>query len=444
MARVRGREVVGALALVLALTSCSGDDGGDVLVREVSRSTVTEVVEAPATVTAKAEATVTAAADGRVQRLRVREGQQVRAGAVLLKLASPRAREALREAREADAEAAAGGSVGVSGGGLSAEAEQAAAQARRSFARARAAAERIPAPLVRRQALAALRASEAQYEAAQAQAAAAVAQFEAGFGSLASALSSLSSAQRVQTRAAVAAAERTVAALTVRAPIGGTVSLVPPESGSASGPALDGLPESLQGQAESLLGGGGSATVTGSLSKGQPVSGGEPLLTVTDSSVLTLAAQVDETDVLLVERGVEGAVELDAVPDAVYDATVATVDPAPTTSSRGGVTYVVRLALGPGERADGTRAPEPRPGMSAVVGLRVRTSTDAVAVPAAAVLRDGRRDTVWVVKNDVVRSRTVRLGAQGRARVEVVEGLAPGERVVVRGADRVTDGQRLP
>ncbi len=81
--------------------------------------------------------------------------------------------------------------------------------------------------------------------------------------------------------------------------------------------------------------------------------------------------------------------------------------------------------------------------MSAVVDLRVRTARDTISVPAPAVFRVGRRDAVWVVKNDRASKRFVRLGAQGESRVQVLEGLAAGERVVVRGADRVTDGQLL-
>jgi hypothetical protein len=38
----------------------------------------------------------------------------------------------------------------------------------------------------------------------------------------------------------------------------------------------------------------------------------------------------------------------------------------------------------------------------------------------------------------------VRLGAQGKSRVQVIEGLKVRERVVVRGADRVREGQRVP
>jgi RND family efflux transporter MFP subunit len=174
------------------------------------------------------------------------------------------------------------------------------------------------------------------------------------------------------------------------------------------------------------------------------VRSGQLLLRVTDVSALTLTAQVDETDVLLVEPGVVATAELDAVPDATYAAKVTTIDPTPSTSTRGGVAYTVRLSLGRGTDEDGTTAPEPRPGMSAVVDLLVRTATDAIAVPAAAVFRDGRRDAVWVVRNDIARKRLVRVGAQGEDVVQIVEGLKGGERIVVRGADRVRDGQAPP
>jgi HlyD family secretion protein len=183
--------------------------------------------------------------------------------------------------------------------------------------------------------------------------------------------------------------------------------------------------------------------VTSTVAEGAPVSSGQPLVTVTDASTLSLTAEVDETDVLLVSPGVDASAELDAVPGATYDSSVEAIDPAPTTSTRGGVSYVVRLSLGRGTTVDGTTAPAPRPGMSAVVDLRVRTARDVVAAPAPAVFRAGKRDAVWVVKNGRAVRRLVRLGAQGESRVEVLEGLKEGERLVVRGADRVRDGQQV-
>jgi HlyD family secretion protein len=437
----------GGACVALVLAGCTGGGDPAIEVATVARATVVEVVEAPATVTALATATVSAPADGTVARLRVREGQQVRAGQVLLRVESPDARRRLRQAQRADARAAGSGTSDTVPIDLAA-ARQADADAQRAFDRARGAARRIPPGPARTQALSALRVSRSQYAAARASADQAVRQLAAGLGSLADAVAALSSAQRVQTRAALDVARRSVAALTVRAPVAGTVSLSPPPAGEGSDPTaglLGQLPENLQGQAGDLLGGSGAGpSVDAVLAEGRPVTSGRPILTVTDTSSLSLTAQVDETDVLLVQAGVPASAELDAVPDARYDAAVVSIDPTPATSSRGGVTYLVRLSLGRGTGPGGTVAPTPRPGMSAVVDLQVRTAARAVAVPAAAVFRDGRRDAVWAVQNGVARERVVRLGAQGESRVQVVEGLKVGERVVVRGADRVRDGQQVP
>lgn len=437
------RAVGSVLSLLLVASACSDDPTAGVRVVAVERATVSEVVEAPATVTARATATVSAPADGTIAKLKVRDGAQVRLNQVLLRIESPSARRALRQAKKADRNAAAAGRGSGSGVSLSgARSTDAAAQ--QAFDRARRAAKRIPDARARAQALSALEVSQTQYEAARAQADRAAAQLAAGLGSLSAAVSSLSAAQRVQTRAAAAAARRTVKALTVRAPIAGTVSLNPPAGGDAGGTAglLSQLPPSLQSQAGQALGGTG-AQVTATVTEGAPVSTGQPLVAVTDASTLSLTAQVDETDVLLVQPGVTALAELDAVPDASYESEVTAIDPSPTTSARGGVSYVVRLSLGRGVSSDGETAPVPRPGMSAVVALQVRTARDVVAVPSSAVFRDGRRDAVWVVGNGVARKRLVRLGAQGASRVEVLEGLDVDERVVGRGADRVRDGQRL-
>lgn len=180
------------------------------------------------------------------------------------------------------------------------------------------------------------------------------------------------------------------------------------------------------------------------IATGVPVGAGDPILTVTDVSRLTLTADVDETDVLLIEKGTPAQVEFDAVPGASYTATVVGVGVAPKEGTTGGVSYPVRLKLGKGTYDDGGAAPPPKPGMSAVVRLTVRQSPNAVAVPASAVVTSGREAIIWVVRDGKAERRAVRLGAQGDAMVEILAGVSPGERVVVKGADTVQPGQRLP
>ena len=441
------RPVLIGLGLVLGLSACSDNSTPTIATGEVGTQTVVEVVEAPSNAVAAASATVSASATGSVRSLRVRDGQRVAKGDVLVLIDSPSARQNLAQAQQAAAAAPTAVSLQQVPTGVSTD--QASRSATRAFDRARSAARRIPDRQLRRQALQQIATAEAQFRAAQAQASATVASINQGISSLEQALASLTQAQQAQAQLALTAAQRTVAGLTIRAPIAGRVVIGAAAGGSGSAGLsglADQLPDSLSGQAQSLLGGSGSAggSTTGSLQAGSPVSAGDPLLTITDVSALTLQAEVDETDVLLVHKHVKADVEFDAVPGASYRAVVRNVDLSPTTSSRGGVSYVVRLDLFGGTMPDGTPAPNPRPGMSAVVSLRVATARKAVAVPVSAVFRDGESDAVWLDDNGVARKTLVTLGAQGQDYLQVTDGVQLGDVIVVRGADQVSEGQDLP
>jgi hypothetical protein len=75
------------------------------------------------------------------------------------------------------------------------------------------------------------------------------------------------------------------------------------------------------------------------------------------------------------------------------------------------------------------------------VKVSFSTGTEAaIVVPVAAVVRRGALASVFVVGSDgVARMRLVALGEAGASSVEVLTGLAAGERVVADGA-RVADG----
>jgi RND family efflux transporter MFP subunit len=175
------------------------------------------------------------------------------------------------------------------------------------------------------------------------------------------------------------------------------------------------------------------------------VTSGDAVVTVTDVSQLSLSADVDENDVLLVHRGAEATVQLDALQNATYTAKVTGIGVTPKQSTGGGVTYTVTLSLERGTNPDGREAPMPKPGMTATVGLQVKSVHDVLSVPSSAVVTSGKDTTVWVrgPHGTAVR-RTVRLGTQGDTSVEILSGLAQGERIVVKGADAIRPGQSLP
>ncbi|WP_219463742.1 efflux RND transporter periplasmic adaptor subunit [Nonomuraea rhizosphaerae] len=449
------RRGIPPLLVLLALTGCSTDEPPTVQLADIRRAPVTEVVEAPATIGARAMATLRSPAQGTIAHLYVREGDHVRKGQILAKIRSPQAQDQLKQAKQAARNSSpvtpSLGRPTVRPAAFDTRAFDRKVAAH--FARARREARKIDDRQARRQLVAAIDLAEAQHKAQTRALKSITAQLNrsinsvlsgvtSGFGGLTASMASLQAASRSQAKAAVKAAESTVASLTVKAPFGGVVTLGR-ASGGGGGNGLSGLLGQLPTGTQQLPSGGTASGADAPVATGVPVSAGDPIMTVTDVSRLTLAADIDETDVLLVKKGTGATVELDAVPGASYTARVTGIGVTPKEGTTGGVSYPVQLTLGAGTFDDGTKAPTPKPGMSAVTRLTVRESPDAIAAPAAAIVSSGRESVVWVVRNGTAERRAVKLGAQGEAVVEVLNGLSVGDRIVVKGADSVRQGQRL-
>ena len=429
-----------ALALPLTAASC-GDEPPDVPIGTATRATVAENVEAPGSVTARSAATLTAPAAGTVGALRVQAGDRVRKGQVVAVIDSPAAQRRLRDAERAVRQA---DRSGVRTGGtadLTAARRNTDAEAEAAFDSAREAAKGIADPAQRKALLAQVTSSEKRYAASSRSLGQALRSLQRGVAGLGQATNALASAQRLQARQAYELADATVDALTLKAPVAGVVQL-----GGAAAASAPSLGDILSSSGAAGAGGAPAGTLPGvdaAVPVGAVVGVGTPIVTIVDTSRLGLVAEIDETDVLLVEPGGTATVELEAAIGATYPAKVRTVDVLPTTSARGGVSYRVRLALSKGTYADGSAAPAPRPGMSAVVRLQVRQAADAVTVPAGAIFSADGRDAVWVVRGGRAERVDVTVGVQGDETVQIVAGVDDGQQIVVGGTDRVTAGQQV-
>jgi len=78
------------------------------------------------------------------------------------------------------------------------------------------------------------------------------------------------------------------------------------------------------------------------------------------------------------------------------------------------------------------------------VRMLLDTRRGATLVPSAAVVRGGQGTFVYVINEDqTVALRKVNVGIAEADSVSVESGLAPGERVVVEGSDRLRDGAKV-
>jgi RND family efflux transporter MFP subunit len=88
------------------------------------------------------------------------------------------------------------------------------------------------------------------------------------------------------------------------------------------------------------------------------------------------------------------------------------------------------------------------PGMTATVTMTYRRASilgDRILVPVSAVLKDAKGEQVaWVVGSDeTVTPRPVKLGTATGDRIEILEGLQPGDRIAVAGVTFLRDGMKV-
>lgn len=157
---------------------------------------------------------------------------------------------------------------------------------------------------------------------------------------------------------------------------------------------------------------------------GDVVSPSDVLLRVTDAGGLWVEAAVPETWAGRLAIGSPATLWADAHRDAPLPATV--LDPGLEADPASGT---LRVVLAVGEPVEWLV-----PGMSVTADIRAGAPREGLVIPDAAVV-DGAGETLVFVKTAPERfvARPVRLGARAGDRREILAGLAPGERVVIRG-----------
>ncbi len=197
------------------------------------------------------------------------------------------------------------------------------------------------------------------------------------------------------------------------------------------------------------------------------------ILVISTLSQMEVKVEVGEHEVVYVKHGDPADVEIDAFPEQKFGAQVVEVARNATVKNQGTeaevTTFFVRLAL-----AD--PVPGALPGMSAQASIATDTRDGAVVVPIQAVTvrperdllaggkppeergppppgagrkprRDPLKKVVFVVKDGVARVRPVETGLASETEIEIVSGVAEGEKVV-EGPYRVlsreiADGRRV-
>lgn len=370
------------LAVVLAFMALRRPEGLQAGSARVARKDLVVPILSDGTLEPPEGGELRAADRGRVAWIRVREGEHVRRGAVLLELDEPALATQAREARSAAEE------LGVQRAraetNLDAEKGEAARWKTIVEADGRLLAEgAIPRATAEADELAWKRAAE-RVRAAQAEL---------------DSLEGASGASRVDlARTSARELERRVSLLVIRAPADGVVYGLPRRAGEAVEP-------------------------------------GQLLASVADPDHLSVRVRVDQPDLPRVAPGQRLVVTFDGLPDRKWDGRVTVVSP--------GLRDVAGRQVGEiqGEIADPTSTLPPNASVN--VTIVVAEKKAALVIPRGAIHRDGEKRFVWVEKSRRAHRADVGVGVLGPNEAEVLSGLAEGDRVLLPGAAPLSEGVRV-
>ena len=161
---------------------------------------------------------------------------------------------------------------------------------------------------------------------------------------------------------------------------------------------------------------------------GEVVDTPAALFWIGEPKPLRITAEVDEEDIAQIREGQRALLRADAFAGQVLNARVTQITPKGDATRKA---YRVRLAL-----------PEDTPlmiGMTVEANIVLRETATAVLIPPAAF----RGDHVFVVQGEVARRRQVTVGVQGPRAVEIRQGIAAGDVVVLDPPQGLKDGQAL-
>ena len=156
---------------------------------------------------------------------------------------------------------------------------------------------------------------------------------------------------------------------------------------------------------------------------GATVGADANLFKIIDISRLWIDANVFERDLARVRLGQEVRLSVPAFPGSTFTGKVILINSVVDPDTR---TVKVRTEV---PNPDGRLKPE----MFANVSIITEQNRAAISIPQSALLNDEGKTIVFVADGGSYKKRQVTAGIQGNDRVEIIDGLQAGDKVVVKG-----------
>ncbi len=168
--------------------------------------------------------------------------------------------------------------------------------------------------------------------------------------------------------------------------------------------------------------------------KGQMIGPGQPVMTVVDLGRMRVKVYISERDYVHLDQEDPVSVIVDAYPEKVFTGRVDRIEI--KADARTNTFSIEVLVDNPNFLL--------KAGLSAHIRLTIRTLTDTILIPQSCILYKNEQKTVFVVdSNKKARLRVVEIGLSKGSRVQIRQGLKPGDSLVITGSQYLEPGDTV-
>ena len=172
------------------------------------------------------------------------------------------------------------------------------------------------------------------------------------------------------------------------------------------------------------------------VNKGAYVEAPTQLFTVVDNTRLELESPVASADLAPVSSGQRVEFAVNAYPGVKFEGRVMEIAPAMDADTRSAKVRIQVVNTGGKLKA----------GMFVEGEIRTGSTAQAIVIPASAAYRDDRSaksSYVFVVDNGKASRRAIRLGREREGKLEILEGLKPGDTLIAEQSIEIAEGVRV-
>jgi RND family efflux transporter MFP subunit len=162
-------------------------------------------------------------------------------------------------------------------------------------------------------------------------------------------------------------------------------------------------------------------------------AGSTKLLQVMKIDPVRVRVHIPQSDVPAVRQDSRAKVSIDELPGKTAEVPVARLFWALNRNTK---TMAVEMDVANKDRAI-------RPGMFAHVAIELEARENATVLPAAALVVEKKKFSVFVVREGVARKVPIQVGFDDGIEFEVRQGVGPEDEVIVNGKNLVADGEKV-